>query len=334
MIKKFSIFLILIIPIICKIYGYSNIKYYENLIINYTLEDFYTGQLNSKAFLATNLFSNKNILLLTNINGFSEGVYIGKKNQKSLYYFVWNINNLNKSYVIFTFFDKSLNIYDNFVFKTNFNHYFLNIYEFYKESEQIFVLGLMKDIFDIDLFIAKLDDFSYNQKIRLLKFGTNFIDYPIYFAQYQRDNFNGYILLGLIENNNYRDFYDLKLNFFSKRFSSNNILVCFLDEDSNNDLKIVKSFAIKFPRNIIDYDIIKKSIDSVLIRVDSVDRVSPYIVTSFINIDFNNAYISDSSRGILNQFYVDNWISIKSNSFLLSLDSLNINFSKTNLKGR
>ncbi|MFN3478243.1 MAG: hypothetical protein ACK4ZM_02610 [bacterium] len=108
-----------------------------------------------------------------------------------------------------------------------------------------------------------------------------------------------------------------------------------MKDENDKNFKIVKYYSLSFPRNIVDYSVVKRSVDSVLIRVDFVDRVSGYyIATNFINIDFNGARITGVGNDIFNQFYQDNFVNLK--NFYLNFESVNVNpsFSLTKLERR
>jgi len=313
------------------LFSFSLVKYYENLVINFSFENVYTGRIEDKMFLAKNLFSKDYLIIVPNIYNFSEGIFIDKKDD-STYFSVSNTNSFSNKFCIFaTIFNKDLIIYRNKIFVTYSDFYIINFFSGYEnEKKTYFFIGLLNKTFDINGVLGKFsfDEFKGIDITKSVEFGTNLTDYPFYFSQYESDDFKGYLVLSLIEKNYTRDFNDLKLTFESKRFNSDSILVCFFD--SNMDLK--KYFALRFPRNIIDFSVVRKSLDSVLLRVDFVDRISGYyIATNFVNISFNDTYITGTSYDVFNQFYLDNFVGVNWNKLQFNSNDVNVTFKYVKL---
>ncbi|MFN4219568.1 MAG: hypothetical protein ACK4GJ_01440 [bacterium] len=314
-------------------------KYYQNVIINYTFENFYTGYVDGRLFLAKNLFqkTDSKVLIFNGFN-FSEGVFIDRVpknlNSSQEYFLLSNTNSFYNLYsLLLNYFDEDLAILRGKLFRAGRDYFLVDVHKDYLNgNENYFLLGIIKNVFDVDLVLSIFDGSDIKFSIN---FGTSYFDYPLYFSRYIDDNFNGYLMISLIEKNIYRDFTDLRLAILSKRFNSDSILVSFLKDENDKNFKIVKYYSLSFPRNIVDYSVIKRSVDSVLIRVDFVDKVSGYyIATNFINIDFNGARITGVGNDIFNQFYQDNFVNLK--NFYLKFESVNVNpsFSLTKLERR
>lgn len=330
--KKIILLFIFIFSI--SVFSFPLVKYYENFVINYSFENVYTGRIEDKMFLAKNLFSKDYLVIVPNIYNFSEGIFIDKKDD-STYFSVSNTNGFGNKFCIFvTLFNKDLIIYRNKIFSTYSDFYILNFFNGYENGEKTyFFIGILNKTFDINGVLGKVsfDEFNGTDITKSVEFGTNLTDYPFHFSQYESDDFKGYLVLSLIEKNYTRDFNDLKLTFESKRFNSDSILVCFFD--SNMDLK--KYFALRFPRNIIDFSVVRKSLDSVLLRVDFVDRISGYyIATNFVNISFNDTYITSTNYDFFNQFYIDSFVGVSSNKLKFNSNDVNITFKYVKLSRR
>lgn len=313
-------------------------KYYQNIIINYTFENFYTGYIDGKMFLAKNLFQGDGSkVLVFNGYNFSEGVFIDKfpkkKDLSNEYLLLSNTNSFFNSYsLLLTRFSEDLVILGGKVFRITKDYFLVEVYkDYWGGKECYFLLGLIKNVFDIDLVLSIFDGFDIKFSIN---FGTSGFDYPIHFSRYINENFNGYLMISLIERNSYKDFTDFRLAILSKRFNSDSILVSFLKEEDKN-FKIIKYYSLKFPRNIVDYVVVKRAMDSVLMRIDFVDKVSGYyIATNFVNIDFNGAHITGTNYDLFNQFYQDNFIDLKSYFLNFSWFNVNPSFSWINLRRR
>ncbi|MCS7244103.1 MAG: hypothetical protein RMJ36_05165 [Candidatus Calescibacterium sp.] len=304
-------------------------KYTANIIINFSLDGFYTGRIDNKLFLARNLFSDNNIVLVPNIYDFSEGIYINKISD-SEYFLISNTNGFGSVYsMLVTFFSKDFVVMESNIFSTYYSYNILKVYENYEQSDrEFFLIGLINNFFDFDIVLSKYDLKNVENSIRL---GTNFVDYPIYFSENETKKFRGYILLSILEKNNYRDFNDLKLTMDTKRFNSDSILVCFF----NSNMKIEKYFVLRFPNNVVDYSIIQKSMDSVLLRVDFIDRISGYYITNnFVHIDFDNVYVVDHKYSGFDRFYVDNFVNLRFNPINFSKSRVNLVFNRVILRKR
>lgn len=314
----FFIFLISFLTV----FSFAIVRYYEKLIINYSFEDFYTGNLDNKIFIAKDLFSSNYKLLVSRSYNFSEGIYINKLD--STYFVLSNTNFFsNRFSLLVTYFNTYLSILENKLFYSYGNYYLISVNDFYEDGNKIFFLcGLIDNVFDFDVIISKFNGVYILDSIRL---GTNLLDYPIYFYKYNDNNFDGYLILSLIENNYFKNFDEIKFIMDSNKFNSNSILVCFLDSKMN----VIKYFAIRFPRNIIDYEIIRKSIDSVLIKIDFIDRVSGYyIVSNYINISYSKTYITGVNTDVFNQFYIDDFVNFKNSKVKFYLNEVSLDFTK------
>jgi len=302
-------------------------SYNEKIIVNYTLDSYYTGQIDNKLFLTNNLFSQNPYVLIPTFDILSEGVYIQRFN--SDYILFSNINSFNeKSYLLATYFydsDNKIKIIKNIAFKMNDNYNALDFVNI-NSNKLLFIIGLIHNIFDIDISISYFDG---NIMSKGLLIGTNFSDYPIFFNEYKDSSFDGYLIISLCDRGIYRNIYDFRTEAQIRRFISDTILVCFLDRELN----VKKYFTLRFPKDIVDYSIVRKSIDSVLLRVDFIDRISGYLITqNFINISFSNTKLLDNvGSNIFNRFYIENLFNFKSKFFDFYQSNKNIVFTKKDL---
>ncbi len=294
---------------------------YKKINITHIHESFYTGSIENKLFISKNLFRNTPILLTTNNFNYSEGVYIDSKNNN--YILFSNILDFSNNYslLINYFEDKGdkINIIDSFYFKSLYSYFLISAISFYNEEDKHFgLLGMINYYFNTDLFLGIFDSKDIKNSII---FGTSNLDYPFYFSKYSDSNFNGFIILSIIDKNNYRDFLDTKLSFYLKRYNSDSILITFID----NNLKISKYFVLRFPNKITDLSIIKNSIDNILLKVDFIDNISGYYITSiFVNINYKNTNLANTNN-IFNNFYIDNFL-IDFRNYKLILNKTKIDF--------
>jgi len=304
--------------------------YRERIIVNYTLDNFYTGQLDGKIFLAKNLFSNNPFVLIANLDSFSEGIYLEKCSDK--YVLFSNIMDPfpNRSSLLVSYFHDSgsnIKVLKNKIFKLGDGYNAINfINSYYNSNEMIFVMGLVRNVFDVDISISYFDGDNMS---KALTFGSDSYDYPIYFGQYKDYYFNGYMFIGLVDRINYKDFYDFKMAIQTKRFVSDTLLICFID----SNMKIKKYFAIMFPGDIVDYSIVRNSIDSALVRIDFIDRAyREFITQNFINISFSKTTLLDNTGNSLRRFYkIDNPSNFKAKELSFYQWDMNISYRKTNL---
>jgi hypothetical protein len=328
--KKINILLLNIVIILLSLkpllaYNTNNIctnNIYQKINITYTYDSFYTGSIENKLFLAKNLFTNNKQILLANTLNYSEGVFIDKKDNS--YILFSNTNNFSNAFSLLINYFKNeddLKITDTFYFQSFWNYFLLNVNPFYNEElndKNFILIGLINYFLNTDLFLAVFDGKDINKAII---FGTSSLDYPFYLSQYQDSYFNGFIVLSLIDKNNYRDFIDTKLNFDSKRYNSNSILITFV----NKDLKIIKYFVLRFPNKIIDLSIIKRSMDNILLKVDYIDNISNYYISSnFVNINFTDITLANTNYNTFTNFYVDNSL-IDFKNYQLSLKKIQTN---------
>jgi hypothetical protein len=303
---------------------------YNKINITYSYNSFYTGSIENKLFLAKNLFTYNRILLIANTVNYSEGVFIDSINNN--YILFSNTNNFSNTFsLLVNYFEddiSKINIIDSFYFQSFYNYFLISVSPYYEENNKNFaLLGLINYFLNTDLFLAIFDGQDIKKAII---FGTSSSDYPFYFSQYLDSNFNGFIILSLIDKNNYRDFIDTKLNFDTKRYNSDSILVTFIDRN----LKVKKYFVLRLPNKIVDISIIGKSIDNVLLKIDFIDKISGYYISSaFVNINFNNATLANINTNIFNNFYVDNFL-IDFKNHILNLKKVNTNviFNKIDIK--
>lgn len=325
--KKINILLFNIIIILFSLkpllaYNTNINNIYQKINITYTYNSFYTGSIENKLFLAKNLFTNNPKILLANTLNYSEGVFIDKKDN---YYILFsNTNNFFNSFSLLINYFKNeyeLKITDTFYFQAFWNYFLLNVHPFYNEEsndKNFILIGLINYFLNTDLFLGVFDGKDVNKAII---FGTSSLDYPFYLSEYQDNYFNGFIVLSLLDKNNYRDFIDTKLNFDSKRYNSDSILITFI----NKNLKIRKYFVLRFPNKIIDFSIIKRSIDNILLKVDFIDNISNYYISSnFVNINFTDITLTNTNYNTLNSFYVDNSL-IDFKNYQLTLKKIDTN---------
>lgn len=318
--KKVLLFLLYVI-----VFSLAVEKYREGMIINYTLDNFYTGRIDKKLFIGKNLFLKEGLILVPNIHNFSEGISIHRMGE-SKYFLLSNTNSFGSfDSLLVILFSEDFSIINTSLFKISYPYNVVRVFEDYENNmRKFFLLGLVKDLFDFDLCISK-----YNGDIieKSLKLGTNFVDYPLYFSEYECDKFKGYVLLSLCDRNTYSNFIDIRFNMDIKRFSTDSLLVCFIDPE----MKISKYFVIRFPSNIVDYSIVKKSIDSVLLKVDFIDKIYGYHFTNnFIHIDFNDVHFIGYRHKDL---YVDNFINFKYSFVSFSKIAVKIVFDRVVLRG-
>ncbi|MCS7165912.1 MAG: hypothetical protein RMJ51_06560 [Candidatus Calescibacterium sp.] len=312
--KIFLFFLFVII------FPFAVQKYRESIIINYVLDDFYTGRIDGKLFIGKNLFLANSLILVPNIHNFSEGISIHKMNN-SRYFLLSNTNSFGfYDCLLVVFFSRDLSIMNTSIFKTSYPYNLIKVFECYENNmKKFYLLGLIKDLFDFEICISRYDGDKIEESVKL---GTNFIDYPIYFSEYESDKFKGYVLLSLCVKSTYVNFIDIRFNMDIKRFNTDSMLVCFIDQE----MKISKYFVIRFPSNIIDYSIVKRSIDSVLLRVDFIDKIYGYHLTNnFIHIDFNDVRFAGYRH---KELYVDNFFYFKHSSVDFSKIDVKIVFNK------
>ncbi|MCX7870001.1 MAG: hypothetical protein N2485_00260 [bacterium] len=326
---KIFIFIIILNLFFIKIKANNYLEnIYRKINITYTFESFYTGSIENKLFISKNLFTDNPILFTTNNFNYSQGVYIDSiDNNYILFSNIFDFSN-NYSVLVNYFEDKrdKIDITDSFYFKSFYSYFLIDVISFYNELEKEFgLIGIINYFFNTDLFLGIFDKEDIKNSII---FGTSSLDYPFYFAKYSDPNFNGFIVLSIIDKNNYRDFLDTKLNFDFKMYNSNSILVTFIDDN----LKISKYFVLRFPNKITDLSIIKNSIDNVLLKVDFIDNISGYYITSiFVNINYKNTSLANSNN-IFNNFYIDNsLIDFKSYKLTLNKTKIDLYFFKKQL---
>ncbi|MFN3478244.1 MAG: hypothetical protein ACK4ZM_02615 [bacterium] len=178
-------------------------KYYQNVIINYTFENFYTGYVDGRLFLAKNLFqkTDSKVLIFNGFN-FSEGVFIDRVpknlNLSQEYFLLSNTNSFYNSYsLLLNYFVEDLAILRGKLFRAGRDYFLVDVHKDYLNgNENYFLLGIIKNVFDVDLVLSVFDGSDIKFSIN---FGTSYFDYPLYFSRYIDDNFNGYLMISLIE---------------------------------------------------------------------------------------------------------------------------------------
>ncbi|MEN3015201.1 MAG: hypothetical protein ABDH21_03975 [bacterium] len=310
------ILLILSIPFCVK-------RYYQNIVVNHNFDNFYTGMIDNKAFIAKDIFSRNKIIIATNDFGYSEGIFINQLSDQK--FMVFNISNyLNRYCIGLVYFNEDLRILQTKILDTYSNIFVLEGQEFYTSSTKMFVFkGLIQDMLNLDSLIIFFD----NQTLKGVKISTSYTDYPFFISQYSDENFEGFLFICIMEKNTHMSFIDIRDSYRFKRLNYDSILVCFIDKN----LMVKKEFAIRFPRNVVDLQVIKRALNGVLIRVDFIDSVSGYVIlTGLIEINYKDIILV-SKPSLHNQFYVDSFMYCSSRVIEIELVDKIINFDSVRL---